>query len=370
MARISFLLGLTTCLLTLLPSTIGVEIHEIFTLPRTGTTNGGCGDRMNVLDQWLGESIRSVGVALDAINDYDNDARVRKSMAKFFRIHNGGKLPETGIRVDAVQEVKDNLQYVEDFLNHETIGETADFIYNSDNYWLFCHSNFLVAHGNTDPALDYEADIILDEDGNQVRIGDIPEYVAQLEKEPNAIPWWAGSSGLNGYYFTETGGNFCNGDNLGLTASIQPLQRNANNQAEEDDLLASVILCPHAFDGSKRPNNYREANSLLREGINLADAVPKSATLLHELFHALRGDAFLAGDDEIYDIASCIDLANRNGAEARQNPESYVFFVAHMYHMLGTPDAEDPDGSINKQWDFKVQGKDRVFGAFENPSRT
>ncbi|KAK0735982.1 hypothetical protein B0T21DRAFT_450841 [Apiosordaria backusii] len=297
MARISFLLCLITCLLTLLPCTIGVKISEIFTLPAAGTENGGCGDRTDVLNRWLSESVRSVGVAIDAIKDYDNDIRVRKSLASFFRIHNGGKLPATGIRRDGVDDVRNNLQYVKDFFSRRLEGRDA--LYNPENYWLFCHSNFLKARPTTDTALDYEGNKIVDKETNtEVRIADIPAYVTQLGEELNATPWWAGSSGLNGYFFTENGGNFCDGDNLGLTASIQPLERNSNGQAEEEEEIASIILCPFAFDRSPRPNSYKEANALLSEGKNLADAVPKSATLVHEMFHALRGDAFLAGDNE------------------------------------------------------------------------
>lgn len=153
--------------------------------------------------------------------------------------------------------------------------------------------------GEDDPASDYEGNDILNEDGSKVRIKDIPEYAKELAKDPKAKPWWAGElTDLNGYYFTEDGGNYCYTDELGLTADIQLLRRGASGQAEVDNEIHSVILCPYSFDGSPQPNSYRDANKLLKENTNLADAVPKSATLLHEMFHALRGGFFLTGNDE------------------------------------------------------------------------
>lgn len=54
-------------------------------------------------------------------------------------------------------------------------------------------------------------------------------------------------------------------------------------------------------------------------------------------------------------MAVFIGWSLTNPLRARRNPENYVFFVAHMYHLFGTPG--DTEG-IDRQWDFEM----RAFG--------
>ena len=97
MARISFLLSLTTWLLSLLSPTLAVEIYEIFTVAdRESATDGGCGNRMEVLDQWLSEGIESVDVTMIAIDEYRQRAAVRRAMTQFFGIPNNPRNPDQG----------------------------------------------------------------------------------------------------------------------------------------------------------------------------------------------------------------------------------------------------------------------------------
>lgn len=213
-------------------------------------------------------------------------------------------------------------------------------------------------HQTTDPALDFQGNVIKDENGNVVRVMDVQAYKNRLEKDPDVLPWWAGLyTPQKGYYFTESGAHYCDGDDLGLSAAIELLQ-DSTSPTTPDNEINSIIIRPHAFDGNPQPNSYREANELLEEGKNIARAVPKSATLVHELFHLIRGDDFLAANKEFCkwlaphvtcrvdlrmiltaipadDLAKCIDLAGKRPRVARTNPENYVFFIAHMYHMRG-----------------------------------
>ncbi|KAL2802027.1 hypothetical protein BJX63DRAFT_438263 [Aspergillus granulosus] len=368
MAKRSFLLGLITGLLVLLPYTFAVEITDIFTV-QPGTREGGCDDRAAVLDQWLSEGIESIDVALNAIDQYNQDARVRRSMSAIFGIANTGRLgePETS-RAIAVGRVRDNIEYIGNFYNQKRGGGGP--LYDRAGYWLFCHSTFLSLHEPTSPASDYLGNEILDQDNNPIRIVAVEEYQKKLAEDADNEPWWSGElTDLNGYYFTEHGGNYCYEDDLGVTAAIQPLIQGTNGQAEAAEEIASVILCPYSFDESPRPDSYRDANNLLARGRNLADAIPKSTTLIHEAFHAIRGIEFLAGDDERYDIASCLGLATTDPESAQANPENYVFFIAHMYHMFGDEDGDEP-WSIHMRWDFKLtgRGRNRIYGAIETTS--
>jgi hypothetical protein len=108
MAKHLFFLGLIASLFVLLPRTIAVDIPDIFTLePNLSDADGGCDGRADELDQWLTESIYSIDAALNAIDSYNQDVRVRRSMSVIFGITNSGRLggPTTS-RAMAVQAVK------------------------------------------------------------------------------------------------------------------------------------------------------------------------------------------------------------------------------------------------------------------------
>ncbi|KAF6823627.1 hypothetical protein CMUS01_10598 [Colletotrichum musicola] len=368
MAKALFLPGLIAALLAFLTcTTTAVEITDIFSV-EDGTRDGGCDHRAAVLDQWLSETIGSIVEALNAIERYEQDIRVRRSMSAIFGIRNAGRRTAA---VNVVRASPDYIDYLETFFNNVPDDATGKPTYSKEKFWLFCDSTFLSLHDPTDPASDYEGNEIKDEndDSRTIRIMDVPTYQKHLAEDSDNKPWYSGElTKLNGYYFTEYGGNYCYDDDLGITAAIYPLTKGANGAAEggEDEgvpVTASIVVCPHSFDGSPRPNSYREANALIRDGTNLADAVPKSATLLHEAFHAIHGDGFLSGSSEQYDIASCLNLP---AVDAQKNPENYIFFIAHMYHLFGESEGTEP-WSIDTNWDFAVRGRgqNRIFGAIE-----
>ncbi|KAI3317158.1 hypothetical protein HD806DRAFT_527304 [Xylariaceae sp. AK1471] len=254
MTRISSLLELIAVVLSIVPGMLAVYITNIFTV-QNGNNDGGCGARDDVLDLWLSEGIESLVVAINEIDDYRNDIWVRRSMSVIFGITNNARrntCPGT------------------------PVGELSF------------------------PALDFANNDILDQNSEPVPISAVPVYAEHLAEDPDNRPWWAGElTELHAYYFTEYGGNYCLTDDLGVTARSELLMRNAAGDAvPRDPDVASVIICPYAFDTSPRLNNYKDANNLIQDGTNLADAVPKSTTLLHEMFHAIGRIDFLAGDDE------------------------------------------------------------------------
>ncbi|KAL2150897.1 hypothetical protein VTH82DRAFT_5995 [Thermothelomyces myriococcoides] len=372
MAKRTSLLGLITGLLIVLSCTVALEITDIFTV-QSGSKDGGCDDWAAVLDDWLTECIWSLDTTLDAIEQYNQQPSVRKAMSAIFGIANRGRISEGdgSSRAHAFTEVKNNIGWVRDFFRNEKDNHGAP-IYSKDKFWLFCDSTFLSLHEPTDPASDYEGKEMLDQDDNPIRIVDVPEYQNHLAEDANNRPWWSGElTNLNAYYFTEYGGNYCYEDELGITAATLPLIRGDNGQAvvPENGQVASVILCPYNFDvDNPKPSSYLAANQLLESGRNLADAIPRSATLLHEAFHGLRGDAFLAGDAEKYDIATCLNLATSDPSSARINPENYVYFIAHMYHLFGTDEDGAPE-SIPTNWDFQLMGRGSLLRVFDHSSK-
>jgi hypothetical protein len=176
-------------------------------------------------------------------------------------------------------------------------------MYDRTEYWLFCHSTFLALHDPTDEALDYEGEEMVNQTNQPIRIMDVQEYQDKLAEYSENQVWWSGDlTTLKGYFFAENGSNYCyptrDEYDLGLTAAIRHLAQGANGEAQIRGEIAGIIICPWSFDGSLQPNSYREANGLLESGTNLAEAVPKSATLLHEAFHAVLGRGVLAGAAE------------------------------------------------------------------------
>lgn len=184
-------------------------------------------------------------------------------------------------------------------MNHKQT-DSGGFTYDKDDFHLHCHSTFLSLHQPTDPALDFQANEMQDQDGNTILVQDVPVYQEELAKDPDNRVFWSGElTKQNGYYFTESGANMCDdSDHLGGTADLQILEPGANGQAQRGDTKINVILCPSSFDNTEKAASYREANNGLTDGVDLAEAVPRSATLLHEIFHALNGGIFLDGNSE------------------------------------------------------------------------
>lgn len=158
---------------------------------------------------------------------------------------------------------------------------------------------FLTEHQPNSPALDYKGDEIKDQNDQNVLVRDVPLYQSELAKDPENKPWWAGDlTSINGYFFSEHGASYCTGNKLGCTMDIQPLEQGDNGQVQGGKVLTTVILCPESFNSESRPNTYREANNQINVNKSLAAVVPKSATLLHEVFHLVHGGKLSATDEE------------------------------------------------------------------------
>lgn len=129
----------------------------------------------------------------------------------------------------------------------------------------------------------------------------MPSYAEALAADPNAASWWSGDrSPINGYYFAEIAGSYCDIEgNLGLTAVIRELEADITGTPTVRGDIESVIICPFNFDNSNpKPVNYSLASGNIVQGTNLKDVVPKSATFLHEAFHVVFGVVHNDGDTD------------------------------------------------------------------------
>lgn len=254
------------------------------------------------------------------------------------------------------------IEFIEDVFDFYNMSPVND----KTNFWLHCDSTFLSEHQTTDAAWDLNGKEMHNSKNELILIQDVDEYKLQVSGKEK--PWWPTNiTDLNGYYFDEDGGHFCSATNLGVTASIRRIERRPNGStlAPKDERIASIIICPSAFSNPRAPNNYRDAsNNIVLPGKSLGDCLPKSATLLHETFHAIFGEVMLAGPAEKYDIA---DVINLSALKSQKNIENYVFFIAHMYLLFGQANAKNPQDpvSVPKNWDFKVTGTrgKKTYGA-------
>ena len=97
MAKLLYPLGLVTILFSLLLRTVsGVTLDQLFVV-HSGGSNGGCDAYFNqasktgTLDDWLDEINFSLATAIDSLDSYNQDIRVRRALWIFFGIRNAGR---------------------------------------------------------------------------------------------------------------------------------------------------------------------------------------------------------------------------------------------------------------------------------------
>lgn len=219
----------------------------------------------------------------------------------------------------------ENLQIIKDFLdpyNQETN------VYNpkvpvADTY-LFCGSDWAVEKAATAVAQDYLGNNIKDTEGNDVTIGEVTSYAKALQS-PGTSAWWAGDhtapNNVYGYYFDTQGGAYCTPpEHMGLTSFLEELVPVAGGgqPSKRNRKVTTVIICGNAFNDPDHKESYQAANTAITEGSSLADAVPRSATLLHEAFHVIFGDGpsgFLGVETDVDPEESCRLLLTNQSSE-------------------------------------------------------
>lgn len=141
-----------------------------------------------------------------------------------------------------------------------------------------------------------------------VPIQDVPAYSKALAG--GLVPWWAGDrTDINGYYITnpDSGGKYCDVEtNYGQTAVTETLeQADDGSPVVQKEKKTVVTICPNGFNNIKQPEEYESAVRQIEEGNTLEDAVPRSATFLHEGFHIFFGSGpsgMLEGKQEFCEL--------------------------------------------------------------------
>ena len=169
--------------------------------------------------------------------------------------------------------------------------EVKDFL---DGNWdratprLFCSDKWLTKLERTDAAWDTDKQETVMEEGPDgtfapIAIENVKNYQPDLWEEDaeglwsknKEIPYW--SDDLKEYVFDEDyeGKTFCtfSEENFGLTQDVT--------------VPATVTLCPSAFTN---PNAVVSLGSEApKAGLSIANILPRSGTLYHELFHLTVG---------------------------------------------------------------------------------
>jgi hypothetical protein len=89
-AEMASILALVVTISSLILTIHGQNLGSLFTI-QPGNTNGGCGAQTALLNQYAQESLQSVMVAINAINNdggqnTPNGAKVRRALNTFFKV--------------------------------------------------------------------------------------------------------------------------------------------------------------------------------------------------------------------------------------------------------------------------------------------
>ncbi|KAJ5161557.1 hypothetical protein N7492_006949 [Penicillium capsulatum] len=296
-------------------------IQDVFHL-KTGNTKGGCDNRLSLLNTWFDEVKDMAQAGLQAFTDAGNGNKIAAGTLSQFL----GITSKT-----SANEFKDVKAFLEEV--HEFYQQGLDF--QSGTPWLFCGSGWLERKERDDYSQDSDGDI--KHEPVDCGDGDMELEPVEIQNDP------AYTADLWQYVFEEDyrGRGYCS-----FTNSLAGTQTNTKPTA--------IDLCPKAF------NNPKGAQSLGSRAPtkDLPDILPRSATLFHETFHLVHGNA--DAPDASYDISTLLkaleypkripkstNLDSPNDKKhnpnsdkltnldlVRRNPETWVYLCVSYWHTI------------------------------------
>lgn len=109
MAKLLFPLGLVTALFGIYFRTVsGLSLNDLF-IVQSGATDGGCDNYFDqasesgILDDWHDEITYALATAIDRIDTYNQDIKVRRALKIFFDIPSQGRA--SGARLDDIEKI-------------------------------------------------------------------------------------------------------------------------------------------------------------------------------------------------------------------------------------------------------------------------
>lgn len=173
--------------------------------------------------------------------------------------------------------------------------------------FMFCGDNYQVLKQGSDWAQEENGDIVRI-DGEETRISQITEYATELNL--GFVPFWI--KDLGGYLFAAlekfrpgTPGDRCS---TAFAFTSNPVKQKS-----------SISFCIHPIEAAQnqKPIDYFAADTIAVartttiEGELLDAAAPGSSIMLHEMFHATRGNG--ATNDHASELSGLIGSFSPNG---------------------------------------------------------
>ncbi|KAF2155199.1 hypothetical protein K461DRAFT_319650 [Myriangium duriaei CBS 260.36] len=307
------------------------SLEDVFTVKTHG--DGDCTARLPELRTWLTESADLVATALNAIDDYNTNLNVRKSMATYLgtRYAATGTGPQNQGQVNAV---KTYLTRVLNFLNTGALGG------GNSPAKLFCDSSWLHFQ---DPATDwaYTPDsgyvkYDFDQDGQlePATINEVPALASELTTETQVdgtvitrFPYWAPD--ILEYVYEQDWGASINHDYCSVLNEDGDLAHNAGT--DTNTLPNTMLMCPVAFT---RGSATLGSVAAVAGTTPLGTVQSRSLTLFHELFHLTIGNKNTF--DWCNSVAECMGASASVAAEqtkARRSPECFAYFALDMWYL-------------------------------------
>lgn len=150
--------------------------------------------------------------------------------------------------------------------------------YDHDKAWIFCGDNYQEHKSVNDVAYNTEGEALKDDDGEDVRIWQVPEYAAKLSQ--GRVPVWIPD--VNAYRFARSG------DFLPGTPGTECTAARAFVYTVSRNLIIDV--CTSGKEGGL----FEFGSSDVIDGVEVTEHQlidrlrSQSVILLHETFHAIR----------------------------------------------------------------------------------
>ncbi|RDA83593.1 hypothetical protein CP532_2873 [Ophiocordyceps camponoti-leonardi (nom. inval.)] len=341
------------------------SIKNVFNVNLDDNSAGGCGwVGAAAMETLFSECLTLAKAGLRAIDEYDTSDAAKRLIDAFFR----GK-KEAPLIPGQLQEIRDH------WLNHGGPVNDGAVI---EKPHLFCSDSWLTKLTMQDQARNKNGDEIWDTkaDGSRspVTIGSINEYIQKQQNERNALRGTGPQNAQAVPYYSVVHKDYIFDSFYGSYDPQRGYCTPKSNQAATQHIMSpsSITLCPWSFGTRTRapadpkikslrhqaaePVDTKPARRIKYAGITkpaargrkfsgkqeLASLMPTAATLFHETFHLVMGNARTTPNSgEVYPVAKMLGLKHE---DAVVNPETFAAVAVAYDYTLNTD--VDEDGNV------------------------
>ncbi|KAL1862480.1 hypothetical protein Daus18300_008577 [Diaporthe australafricana] len=292
------------------------------------TGSGNCGNYMPKLGQWVPDIAVLADSAIKALDAMD-DIFDPYLLDITFTLNNF-------LGIDSADDIATARGWFSAVKSYSQ-GHFSDFGYSKA--FMFCGDNYQVLKQGSDLAQEEDGTTVM-VNGEEKRINEITDYVTELNS--GFVPFWI--KDLGGYLFAAlerfrpgTPGDRCSS---AFAFTSNPVKQKSS---------ISFCIYPSTAAEGKKPIEYfaaettTAARALTFAGSLLDGDAPGSSIMMHEMFHATRGNG--ATNDHAKHTAQCTGaVIAGNKADAQESPQCAVLFAVAMDLMFagGLDEIGDP----------------------------